>query len=88
MCELGQSEAVLQQVGATKNFDISAEANKLLYLKSLNDIQYFIACFHKYDWLYHLATFLYETYYKGGQVTKSTILVKICYKLSYMIQVF
>ena len=27
----------------------------------------FIVCFH--DWLCHLATFLYQNYYKGGQVT-------------------
>ena len=53
----------------------------------LNDIQLFIAYFHKYDWLCHLATFLYHNYYKGGQVTKPIILVKICHKLLYVIQV-
>ena len=39
-----------------------------------------------YDWLCHLATFLYQSYYKGGQVTKPIILVKIFYKLLYVIQ--
>ena len=29
--------------------------------------------------------FSYQTYYKGGQMTKSIILVKICYKLLYVI---
>ena len=40
---------------------ISAEAKKSPIkdvLNYLNDIQYFIAYFHKYDWLYHLATFI------------------------------
>ena len=31
--------------------------------------------------------FLYQNYYKGGQVTNQIILVKICYKLLYIIQV-
>ena len=30
--------------------------------------------------------FSYLNYYKGGQVTKLIILVKICYKLLYVIQ--
>ena len=30
--------------------------------------------------------FLYRTYYKGGQVTKPIILVKMRYKLLYVIQ--
>ena len=31
--------------------------------------------------------FLYQNYYKGGQVTKPIInLMKICYKLSHVIQ--
>ena len=41
-----------------------------------------VAYFH--GWFYHLATFLYQNYYKGGQVTKS--IMKICYKLLYVIQ--
>ena len=31
--------------------------------------------------------FSYHHYYKGGQVTKPIIVVKICYKLLYIIQV-
>ena len=31
--------------------------------------------------------FSYHHYYKGGQVTKPIIVVKICYKLLYVIQV-
>ena len=31
--------------------------------------------------------FLHHHYYKGGQVTKPIIVVKICYKLLYAIQV-
>ena len=31
--------------------------------------------------------FLHHHYYKGGQVTKPIIVVKICYKLLYVIQV-
>ena len=40
---------------------ISAEAKKLSIkdvLNYLNDTQQFIAYFHKYDWLCHLATFI------------------------------
>ena len=40
-----------------------------------------IAYFHR---LCHLATFLYQNYYKGSQVTKPIILVKTCYKLLYV----
>ena len=29
----------------------------------------------------------FVTYYKGGQVTKPIIVVKVCYKLLYTIQV-
>ena len=43
----------------------------------------YVAYFHKYDWLCHLTTFFR---YKGGQVTKPIILVKICYKLLYVIR--
>ena len=55
----GQSEAALQ-TGVTKTL-ISVEAKKLLikiFFNYLNDIQWFIAYFHKYDWLCHLATFI------------------------------
>ena len=38
------------------------------------------------DWLCHLATFFTPSL-KGGQVTKPIIVVKICYKLLYVIQV-
>ena len=51
----GQSEAALQ-TGATKTL-ISVEAKKLLikiFFNYLNDIQWFTAYFHKYDWLCHL----------------------------------
>ena len=41
----------------------------------------FIVRFHKYDWLCHLATFLCQPRYKGGQITKPIILVKTCYKI-------
>ena len=37
---------------------ISVEAKKLLIFNYLNDIQQFIAYFHNYDWLCHLATFI------------------------------
>ena len=41
----------------------------------------FIVCFHKYNWLCHLATFINKVgHKKGSQVTKSIILVKTCYK--------
>ena len=30
--------------------------------------------------------FLYQNYYKGGQVQSQYVLVKICYKLLYVIQ--
>ena len=36
-----------------------------------------IAYFYKYDWLCHLATFIY-VYEKGGHMTKPIIFVKIC----------
>ena len=39
------------------------------------------------DWPCHLATFLHHHYYKGDQVTKPIVDVKICYKLLYVIQV-
>ena len=51
---------------------ISAEAKKSPIKdvsNYLNDIQQFIAYFHKYDWLCHLATFIIFWYEKGGQVT-------------------
>ena len=48
----------------------------------------FIACFHKYVWFYHLATFITRLAQKGGQVTKPIIIVKTCYKtILYFIQV-
>ena len=50
------------------------------------DIRYFIAHFHKYDWLCHLATFIMILVQEGGQVIKPIILVKICYKLLYVIE--
>ena len=31
-----------------------------------------------YDWLCHLATFLYHHYYKGGQMTKPIIIIHSC----------
>ena len=40
---------------------ISVEAKKLLiknFFNYLNDIQWFTAYFHNYDWLCHLATFI------------------------------
>ena len=46
-----------------------------------------MAYFHNYDWLCHLATFFVLYNYKSGQVTKPIIVVKICYKLLYVIQV-
>ena len=41
------------------------------------------------DWLCHLATFINNDGVKkvAGQVTKPIIVVKICYKLLYVIQV-
>ena len=59
----GQSEAANKQSGATKSFDIS------YFIK--NSIFFTIGFV---TW----APFLYQNYYKGGQVTKS--IVKICYK--------
>ena len=49
----------------------------------LNEGNSFIACFHKCDWLCHLATLIQLNKVgaqKGGQVTKPIILVKTCYK--------
>ena len=48
--------------------------------------QLYVVDFYKYDWLCHLAIFITFRYKKGGQVTKPIILVKICYKLLYVIQ--
>ena len=55
----GQSEAALQQVRPKAL--IPVEAKKLLikiFFNYLNDIQWFTAYFHNYDWLCHLATFI------------------------------
>ena len=50
----------------------------------LNDIQ---AYFHKYDWLCHLATFFVSKLLLRWPSDKANImLVKICYKLLYVIQ--
>ena len=82
----GQSEAILQTCRHVQPKTLmSAEAKKLaiwLYLtkttfNSLNDIATIVYSIYSqiatYDWLCHLATFLYQNYYKGGQVTKPII---------------
>ena len=47
----------------------------VIYVK----LQY-ICTFSKHDWLYHLITSSYQNYYKGGQLTKPLIVVKIYHK--------
>ena len=47
-----------KQAGATKSFDIRKLATLPKNFYSLNDIQQFIAYFHKYDWLCHLTIFV------------------------------
>ena len=62
---------------------ISAEAKK----SPIKDVSSYL---NDIDWLCHLATFLNYNNFgtkKGGQVAKPIILVKICYKLLYVIQV-
>ena len=58
MCEANQKQQCKYVRPKTL---ISAEAKKLLikiFFDYLNDTQYFIACFHNYDWLNYLATFI------------------------------
>ena len=57
-CEANQKQHCKQVRPKTL---ISVEAKKLLikfFFNYLNDIQWFTAYFHKYDWLCHLATFI------------------------------
>ena len=64
---------------------ISVEAKKSPIkdvLKYLNEIQYFIAYFHKYDWLCHLAAFIISLVQKGSQVTKHLLIFHELGKLS------